>query len=162
MSKRKEPELNEWNNLREKWTGRGPDPRIQLAVFSVRSYDKLYDPTDPFAEATVDSWEKEFKTIAAATKAYQKRIERPQTKQCDIMMHMKYGGYFQYFDEPFRPTFFQTYVYLVRWREDGAFLESYHINESKFGERNTNQATDELERRNNPGLLSYWQNKKDE
>ena len=164
MSKRKEPEADEWKDLSQKWTGKGPDPRIQPASFSVISYDTLFDPTDPFSEGTDGKgyWQKAFKTFEAARKAYEKRIRRAETKQCDIQMHMRLCGYYQYFQEVYRPSFSETYIYLVRWRQDGAFLESYHINESRFGERNTKQRADELQRPNQPGLLSYWEKKHEE
>lgn len=159
MSKRSKPEESDiWKNLKEEWSEeRGPDPRIQSFTFSVESQDELSNPNDPYAPLPNSHWSKSFKTLKDAIAAYEKRIKRPETKECDIRLHMAFGGYWRSIKEPFHPNFSETYIYLVRWRADGAFVESYHLNESKFGERNHGKVSDELTRlKTVPGLMSYW------
>lgn len=158
-TKRSQPEQDIWKNLREEWPddAKGPDPRVQRFSFLVESQDELSDPADPYGPLPDSFWSQPFKTLKTAIAAYEKRIKRPQTKECDIKLHMLFGGYWRSIKEVFHPNFSETYIYLVRWRSDGAFLESYHLNESKFGERNHGKAFHELPQLEAvPGLMSHW------
>lgn len=157
---------NIWTDYRADWLddpqARGPDPRIRNAIFVVYSRDALTDLGDAFADCVsdgIDEYTECFETLAAAKNAYETRIRRQKTKQCDIQLHLTFGSVFFRLncDRPLVPQFSETYIYLVRWRADGAFLESYHINESRFGERQDDVRTDELSRTTKrPGLMAYY------
>jgi hypothetical protein len=100
-------------------------------------------------------WSGSAKTLEGARKMYQTRIMRPATVECDLQMRITFGGHYYTIDTPFRPQFSTAYIYLARWRKDGAFMESYHINDSKFAERP--EERNELDKNTrNPGLLSHW------
>lgn len=151
-------ELTNWDNVTVAWNSPGPDPRIQTWDFIVRSSNELLDLRDPFARPTEDEWVHHCKSFKVAMNEYKKRISRVTTKTCEIELHMKFGCYFQNLKEPLHPNFNETWIYLVRWREDGAFLESYHTNESKFGERTHGRKTNELpEMKKAPGLMAHWE-----
>lgn len=149
-----------WKNYKLFWSGNGPDPRISGIGYTVYSRDEHQDPHNLFP-STKGEFSASFKTLEAAKKCYERRIKLPTTKECDIQMHMTFGGFWVKFDDVPVPRFSETYIWLVRWRADGAFLESYHLNESKFGERDTDRCTDELSRAEHiPGLRSYYVDKK--
>lgn len=165
--KRKQKEEKEddvWNNLRLFWEKDGPDPRLREPIFTVYSTDSYTNPAEIYAPEPEDVYAKNFSTIKGAMSCYRTRIERPKTQSCDIQLQMGFGGFYQSARaKVFCPNFHTTYIYLVRWRLDGAFVESYHVNESKFGERETDKVCDELQRTKNvPGLMSYWENKSKE
>ncbi len=154
MSKRSKAE-DPWNDLSLAWPeDSGPDPRIR-GDFVVYSSDKKSDPTDPFGDTL--SWSEDHNTLKSAINAYKKRIRRPETQECDIQLNLKFGGHYMTIKEPIRPSFPETYIYLTRWRRGGAFVESYHLNEIKFSERNHGKRTDELHRTaDTPGLMSHY------
>lgn len=157
MTKRKtSKDCDIWDDWRELWEGKGPDPRIQPLVFYVKSRDDFIAPSEPF-ETMEGEWSDTFNTMKKAMTAYKKRMKRTKTKQCDIQLHLKFGGAWQIAHKIPRPHFPETWIYLVRWRADGAFLESYHTNTSKFGERDHGRRTNELQNMTKtPGLLSHW------
>lgn len=149
-----------WKNRALAWEGRaGPDARIGRVSYTVYSRDAHTDLHDPFSDGKIkDAYCESFKTLDAAKRSYEKRIKRPHTKECDLQMHMEFGGFFWSMGDFYVPRISETYIWLARWREDGAFIETYHINESKFAERDTDRVTDELTRTSKtPGLRSYYE-----
>jgi hypothetical protein len=144
----------------------GPDPRVRAFKFVVSSWDYLDDVKDPFGETVDKMWDKEYKTAQAAINAYHNRLKRKETQRCDIQMNLKYGSIFQQVVSTpiprLSPMFSGTvYIYLARWRADGAFVETYHTNERKFSERNHKRRTDELDRTcDTPGLMEHYVKKK--
>lgn len=125
-----------WKDFSKSWPqeGFGPDPRIRSFKYSVRTQKNHTDPSNDYK--VMDGEEiKHVKTFEQAVKLYEKKVSDPSIVECDIMMEIEFGGYYRRLEPIFTPSFNHTYIYLVRWRKDGAFLESYHFNESKFTER---------------------------
>lgn len=147
-----------WKDFSKSWPqeGFGPDPRIRKYDFSVRYQTKH---TDPSNDGLINEGEREkhFKTFEQAVKHYEKMVSDPSIVECDIRMTIEFGGYYRTMQKVFTPSFNHTYIYLVRWRKDGAFLESYHFNESKFAERAPMDGKHEnTVLTKTPGLMSYW------
>lgn len=143
-----------FNADQPQWKGPGPDARITSARFIVTSYGELLDPSQPFAGSKKGAWQRVYASFKAAKGAYERRIVRECTQECSIELRLKFGtGLFSIGEIPFN----ETYICLVRWRSDGAFLESYHVNEAKFAERDHGRRTDELVRiRGVPGRRSAY------
>lgn len=163
MQKNKFKEDDVWSDPRTAWPDEnpGPDPRIRDFKFEVRSYDILNDVSDPFSESG-EPWANEYTTLKAACNAYHKRIKRKATKQCDLILVMNYGSCWQ---KPLRgiwvPMVNDVYNYLARWRADGAFVETYHLNEMRFGERSKRKLNERTETHDTPGLFSYWKSRQE-
>ena len=146
-----------WGDFREQWKGDTPDARLAFE-YRVYSRDHLIDVAQRFSDTALGLWMDSCKTMAGAYSLYKKRIKRPKTKECFIELKVNFGGVWGVYKTPFRPEFKETYIVIARWRADMAYMESYHVNESKYWERN-NEACDELERGRKPGLMFYWNEK---
>lgn len=159
MNPKKYKEGDLWTDAREHWPedARGPDPRVRSFRFVVNSWNYLDDVTDPFSDNTKKMWCKTFKTAQAAFNAYHARVKRDETQRCEVCMRIEYGCIWQTAPKVPMPMFGgETFVYLIRWRADGAFTETYHVNERKFGER-SKRCVDELSRtRDTPGLMTHY------
>jgi hypothetical protein len=142
-----------WKNLSDQWPNdQGPDPRMSFD-FTVDSRDVHLDFKDQ--SIPPGEWTGQANTLEDAHGMYCKRIQRPQTLECDIQMKIQFGGHFRRMDGPMTPQFNTAYIYVARWRKDGAFMESYHVNQSKFAERGSEQ--NELDRSTvHPGLMLHW------
>lgn len=138
-----------WKNKGEYWPNdNGPDPRMSF-TFTVFSRD-AHQLDFNSMRIPNGEWSDSAKTLESAYKLYQKRIQRPETVECDLQMCIEFGGYLRKLEEPIVPQFSSSYIFIARWRKDGAFIESYHMNDIVFAEREPEQNIRE------PGLLSHW------
>ena len=153
---------DQWKDLRETWDCRpGPDPRWRIEGIQV---------IWRFAHTSLDKWERtqhdeqhyQAKTLEDARKKFEHVVTKVAgVKEIDVKLHLVLGGFF-------RTSFVAPYtsevnIYLIRWREDGAFPESYHFNEVRFAERKLDEGHHELGGgRSFPGLMKYWKDKEEE
>jgi len=160
MFNHKHKEGDVWTDTRMGWPDdrEGPDPRIRSYTFHVESYDTLDDVKDPFSEEGEEDgngfYSNEFKNMKSACNAYHRRVKRPHTKRCDLFLCVSFGTVFMTKSKVSAPQTNQAYMYISRWRADGAFVETYHVNEMKFAERELTEAE------NTPGLYSHWKKRK--
>jgi hypothetical protein len=149
-----------WSDRREPWPeAHGCDARI-TCVFMVQSRDVHTALNDGIGRIPVGEWSESADTLEAAVKLYQERISRPNTVECDIEVKTEFGGVWTTYGPNYvpHPQCSASYMYLVRWRKDGAYLESYHMNSSKFGERvkDDEHVRDEKERQQRLGSMAHW------
>lgn len=144
-----------WNDPSLPWTYDGPDPRwtYTLTVHSSRVQQDIKDDGMVYEDEEVY----DAKDMAAALVWYSMCTLDPSMKHCDVRLRLSFGGLYEPYrevGEPYIPRIGDTYIYLVRWRADGAFLESYHVNETKFAEREPER--NELTKIKAPGLMSHY------
>lgn len=152
MSKRK----ISWDKMNDPWKSDAsyPDPRInswQFVVSARKEHEDLNDEYPPLPEYEETHC---FKTMKAAYNCYKKAISRTEIIECDIEMILVPGGAYHP-PKHFIPRNREFRSWVVRWREDGAFLESYHDSGMKFRER-VDPSYDPEDPECQPGLKSHW------
>jgi endonuclease IV len=149
-----------WNELKEDWTLRpGPDPRWRINYIQVNwrfahtaldGHDLIQEDEQFYTAKDIEDAREKFHEVVASVKG---------VKEIDVSLCLNFGGLFDR-REIFVPWTSEVHIFLVRWREDGAYPESYHFNESRFGERVSDEHHHELGgSRKHPGLMSYWKDR---
>lgn len=149
-----------WTDLTKDWDHEGPDPRWNIKGITVR-WSNVQQPIDQDGMMYEDEQSYSAKNLADAQKKYRTCLSDPAIKHCDVMLELSFGGLYRRLTEKTVgiPHMNGTYIYLVRWRADGAYLETYHINSSKFGERGAER--NELTKTGNqPGLMEHYRKEK--
>jgi hypothetical protein len=153
-----------WDDLRAYWPddGHGPDARVRWALYVIWRTA----PTDPAkgdGRVPADEQQEEFRDMQHAMAWWRSLISDDTVQEVDVQMRLKMGGVWWKGrdDGVVHPRMTESYIYLLRWRRDGAYLESYHFNDARFGERDATADHHECSVvKHEPGLMAHWKNKK--